>query len=303
MIGIPFNRQNNLNNRQMHESVAFGSNFYKSSCEMLHRKQAVHSTFFFRDNINLQYAENLANKFPHGCKIYNYACSDGSEAYSLALLLIQKLGIEEAKRKYFPIIAKDIGKEVIHEAKNGFMCLYDEELGELNDALKSAGIRNFEKVNASDNFNNLIQQSRFIADARAYQVPTELRNCVKFSVGDIRKDAASPDAFKSKGKAPSLLMFRNAMYHLKEDERNNLFRDLHQNPSFVAGSIFDCHEFGKLIGDNTTVDKNAFVACNEMFNKTGIVNNCNIFEKSKIQSVSFSDYLKNYFFLGTTNFK
>lgn len=47
-----------------------------------------------------------------------FACSDGSEAYSLAIALIEQLGFETAK-KYFPIYASDIDSEIIKQAKSG----------------------------------------------------------------------------------------------------------------------------------------------------------------------------------------
>ena len=55
-------------------------------------------------------------------KILCYACSDGSEPYSIALSLINRLGYTEAQ-KHFPIIAKDIDETMIKRAKSGFISL------------------------------------------------------------------------------------------------------------------------------------------------------------------------------------
>ena len=71
--------------------------------------------------------------------IYDYACSDGSEAYSLALKLNDEFGEKDAKR-FFPIIAKDYDEFTIDKAKSGKIALNAEDVQmldfELNDYKK-----------------------------------------------------------------------------------------------------------------------------------------------------------------------
>ena len=78
------------------------------------------STEFFRrdfpwDNIGKVFTKH----FPKGevC-IHNFACSDGSEAYSLIIALIEQLGEKKADR-FFPIIASDIDKDIVKMAASG----------------------------------------------------------------------------------------------------------------------------------------------------------------------------------------
>ena len=77
-------------------------------------------TFFLRNDFPWgTIGKYLQDKYPTGkVNIYNFACSDGSEPYSLALSLIDSLGEEEAQR-FFPIIASDIDSEIIKQAKKG----------------------------------------------------------------------------------------------------------------------------------------------------------------------------------------
>ena len=66
------------------------------------------TSFFRNDLIWGDFADLLIDKYKNENKVnvYCYACSDGSEPYSVAMLLISRLGLEGAK-KFFPIIAVD----------------------------------------------------------------------------------------------------------------------------------------------------------------------------------------------------
>ena len=78
------------------------------------------STNFFRNDLPWGYiAEILDTHFPDGkVNIHNFACSDGSETFSLIMALIEQLGEEKAKR-FFPIIASDCDSEIIKIAQSG----------------------------------------------------------------------------------------------------------------------------------------------------------------------------------------
>lgn len=57
-----------------------------------------------------------------GKKIFCYACSDGSEPYTLAMQIAQKTGLDEVPKR-FKIKAKDIDTEVIKAAKSGYIAM------------------------------------------------------------------------------------------------------------------------------------------------------------------------------------
>jgi chemotaxis methyl-accepting protein methylase len=58
--------------------------------------------------------------------VYDFASSDGSEAYSFILSLLDELGEEEAQ-KFFPIQAYDIDSKMVSIAQGGLIpCDYDD---------------------------------------------------------------------------------------------------------------------------------------------------------------------------------
>ena len=69
-------------------------------------------TCMFREDLDWKkLGEFLETRFAKCSKVntYVYGCSDGSEAYSLSILLQNKFGKDA--EKFFPIIAKDIDEE------------------------------------------------------------------------------------------------------------------------------------------------------------------------------------------------
>lgn len=98
------------------------------------------STYFFRSDIPWNHLANYLNQqFPQDkVNIYSFACSDGSEAYSIIIDLISKLGENEASR-FFPIIASDVDNEVIEEAKKGEIMASTQDLARISEATKNIG--------------------------------------------------------------------------------------------------------------------------------------------------------------------
>ena len=78
------------------------------------------TTSFFRPDLQWkEMVDYFIKKYENvdKVKVVCYACSDGSEPTSLAMMLIDKLG--EKADKFFPIIAKDIDPEIIKKANSG----------------------------------------------------------------------------------------------------------------------------------------------------------------------------------------
>lgn len=82
--------------------------------------------------------DNIAKKlnekeFPTADKVntYIFGCSDGSEAFSFAIALLEQLGYKGAE-KYFPIYASDIDPEVIELAQTGKIPVYLNDLCKLD---------------------------------------------------------------------------------------------------------------------------------------------------------------------------
>jgi chemotaxis methyl-accepting protein methylase len=78
---------------------------------------------FFREDLNWdKFTDMLIKKYENVDKvnIYNFACSSGEEPFSLAMMLIRKLG-EKKAQKFFPIVASDIDKDILKNPMQGII--------------------------------------------------------------------------------------------------------------------------------------------------------------------------------------
>ena len=158
-------------------------------------------------------------------KIYCYACSDGSEPYSLAIALISKLGREKAQ-KYFPIIARDSDEFVINKAKGGTIMLTNEDISRISEYSEQPGTNFFTKIT-----------NEYPCE---FRVNKDLYNCVDFEKGDILKDS---EHLNYDG---SVILFRNVWPYLKREEQISLLKTFSKkfskDTSLVIGA-FDLQEY------------------------------------------------------------
>lgn len=164
--------------------------------------------------------------------IYVGACSDGSEAISLKMLLENRLaGLESRK---FNITAFDIAKEHIAMAKCGIISLYQGTnipCHEDTVAIKHVGEdvfrKNLEKIPGSD----FIAKDLWNGDrgkCSLFKMTQSLRDNVKFCVDDIM--SFSRQTFQD----PIVLMFRNAIPYLKSEMQEELVNNM---ANFPKGSL------------------------------------------------------------------
>ena len=113
--------------------------FYDKSCDFLGyeygRILVSNSTSFFRRDLPWGYlGQRLDELFPNDehVNVFNFACSDGSEPYSLAICLIEQLGEERAKR-FFPINASDIDENILPDKKKPKIKATKEDIKEINE--------------------------------------------------------------------------------------------------------------------------------------------------------------------------
>ena len=109
------------------------------------------STYFYVHGLEWdKFFNQVVEKYKNIPKVnvFSLACSDGSEAYSIAMLLIAKLGLEGAK-KYFPIIAVDFDKVITRNARKGFMNLSAEDEVRINKYTNNKLNQFFERTNES----------------------------------------------------------------------------------------------------------------------------------------------------------
>lgn len=215
----------------------------------------MNTTKLFRQDLDWDgFAELLISKYKDVDKvnIYSYACSDGSEPYSLVIKLLEKS--EKLKincDKFFPIRAKDIDKKMISLASDGLLPVHKTE----ENILKKYP-HYFIKT-------NLKLPENYGSDA-VWKVKPLLRNKVIFQQNDITRDIYSvkPDN--------TVVMARNFWIYLDGDaQRNVLAKDLHtllrKNSMLVTGNsenIIQCDVVSMLekLGFSKTHINNIFEA-------------------------------------------
>ena len=188
------------------------------------------NTEFFRIDLNWnKFTDMLIEKYKHTDKvnIYNYACSEGAEPFSLAMLLIKKLGKEKAQ-KFFPIIASDIDEEILKNPKQGIIkvssgdiFLIKRKLG--NDYSKFIDLDN--KFKYSSKFKDILCNGK---------ITPILEDTIVFDTKDITKD------FVNIKKDNSIVFCRNFWPYLSKNDQlslsANLSERLGNNSLCVIGS-------------------------------------------------------------------
>ncbi|RLF58856.1 MAG: protein-glutamate O-methyltransferase CheR [Thermoplasmata archaeon] len=91
--------------------------------QKLRKELTVNVTEFFRDHTTFNTLQNevipeVINQNNDNIRIWSAGSSDGREAYSIAMLFIEKMGEQQAKRK-LKIIGTDIDKDCLEYARKG----------------------------------------------------------------------------------------------------------------------------------------------------------------------------------------
>lgn len=175
---------------------------YDKSGQFLYRT----TTYFFRDDLNWNtFIRLLSNKYKNADRvnIINHVCSNGQEPYSLAAMLMEKLG--EGAEKFFPIIARDIDEDNINSAKNGRLGINNDDLYRINYFINDNISEYFDKGRAINPENDLVLIPKI-----------ELKNSVIFSQSDIFED------IKALPSENTVLMCRNFWPYLSPQKREEL---------------------------------------------------------------------------------
>lgn len=209
---------------------------------------------FFRPDLRCnRLADKLIEKYHDVDKvqIYNYACSEGAEPYSLAMILIKKLGKEKSK-KFFPIIASDIDEEILENPKQGIVKVSPFEF--LMSRL-SVGKKFKEFVIPISNFK---YDPKFRNVLKTANVSSELKDSVIFKQADILKDIDNIE------EENSVVLCRNFFPYLSDENKNILAQKLSEklgkNSMCVIGTYDTfCLNMHKLFINQglTEVDKNS----------------------------------------------
>lgn len=94
----------------------------------------INCTYFFRDRSVWDYLADktipqiIANKAPNEpIRVWSAACATGEETYSLAILLIEALGVEQFQRRV-QIYGTDVDPDAVQQARQGHYPAYKAEL-------------------------------------------------------------------------------------------------------------------------------------------------------------------------------
>lgn len=204
--------QNNYNNIA-HKS--FSRTVYSNAADGI--VQHKNNTMLCRSDMDWQsLIKFLVDKYKDVDKvhIFDYACSNGSEAYTILINLFNNYS-ENIVKKFTPVIARDYDNFVINLANLKTLTIDSEEQNHINQCTENKFNEYFSLVSKILN---------------KYSPSSKLTSNVVFQVGDITKD------YENLPKENVVLFVRNMWPYLKFEEQQSLPRRL-------------CHHFDK----NTTI--------------------------------------------------
>ncbi|MBY0449459.1 MAG: hypothetical protein K2X01_02385 [Cyanobacteria bacterium] len=204
------------------------------------------STFLFRDPVGtFGLPKVLKDCFRSGADIQVYGGSDGSDAYSLLMVMNQVLGADAVSQRY-PIHSIDLSSERTRIAESGIFGLVSGKFG-----IETAKWAKYIKPEWLNIFDSIDNPSGDILDAgindqldrpcehpeishmthrqlaqmayKWFQIKPGPKSQVHFSVGDIRERAKMPFT------KPSILFCRHFLYQLKPQDRTEVIQNLSKN--------------------------------------------------------------------------
>jgi two-component system, chemotaxis family, CheB/CheR fusion protein len=161
----------------------------------------INVTSFFRDSeawthLALELLPELARRAPDKpFRVWSAGCASGEEAFSLAILLAEQLGVEEFRRRV-KIYATDVDEEALTEAR---LATYEP------DRLKGVSPQRLE--------------SYFEPVGQRFAFHKELRRSVIFGRNDLIQDAPISHI--------DLLVCRNALMYFNAETQARILRRLH----------------------------------------------------------------------------
>lgn len=191
-------------------------------------------TVFFREDLNWDaFTDKLIKKYKDKDKIniYCYASSDGSEPYSLAMLLISKLGEKEAQ-KFFPIHAMDKVDSFLQQAEDGEILVREDDIQRFKDNigkdyLKYIDLPQRATVRLIDEYGGETLQYEG-------KIKPIIKDAVVFEKADIT------ESINNVKDDNSVVMFRNAWAYLSKPEQYQLVKNLqdklNENSMLIIGS-------------------------------------------------------------------
>lgn len=220
-------RQNNLSNNQIKNNntnlnnLSFGTTsragFLSNTVDYMY---ATDTNMFRKDLDWIKFANFLNKNFENKDKVnvICQACSDGSEAYTMAIALIETLG-EHGAQKFFPIKAKDIDVHNIQNAKTGLINLTGDDI----EKFKKLNI-NFNKYFTTTDEKLKFRDDRHEGEVKTYKVNPILKECVTFDRDFLENDANSMD-----DESNTVFLCRNVLPYLGRYDAPKVIKTLGEN--------------------------------------------------------------------------
>lgn len=222
------------------KSPGFGSNecFYIETIDAFVSNKIKTNTYALREDLywdNLARQMNVTFRNKEKVNVFSLACSDGSEPYSLAIALVEELGMLKTKPdKFFPILASDKRAELIEKNKKG---LWNLKKGDLR-RFEGYGYYPFSYVEESKEKLKLLNDQ--IGDETVtYKVKNKLREKVKFSRATIQDRLNMIDDDSN-----TVILCRNVLPYLNDERKvfevaELASKKLKEGSLFVIG-FYDC---------------------------------------------------------------
>lgn len=184
-------------------------------------------TNFFRDDVAFRAVEEvvlptLIGKGLKDVRVWSAGCATGQEPYSVALLLLEKLG-QEISQWNIPILGTDIDAKALACARNGRFSQRDVE-----------GIR------------SVWLERYFVPEGKGFRIQPTLKGLVTFEVHNLVRDPPYHDL--------DLVVCRNVLIYFKPALQTRLLRGFHEGlkqggflllgkaelPTGETRALFDC---------------------------------------------------------------
>ena len=242
------------------------------------------STNLFRDDLDwLGLIKYIKTHFTNKSKVnmYSLASSDGSEAYSLAISIKEKME-HDNQEKFLPITACDIDKEVINVANKRRINIYNIEffMAEKNYDINIEKYFKNKSVSVMIN-NDITSESDTIS---SFEPIKELQDAVKYKNIDI---LTALNELEDDGN--TVILCRNVFPYLSINYTDKVIQSARNK--LKDGSLFIIGDYDGYTDIEEKLAKNGFF---QPILNNGSIYSCNIFQRGSYKEITnklYSGYI------------